>query len=198
MGLVLTSSSNDIAATRPTPPMIASRYFFITKSPFITKIFLDRFSKTSFVASCCLLRGENRITLDINPVCCLRRDVAAQGIYFEVSCDLFIGRIGFEKGPSPAVTPERIAGIASFFVFDHDEPHFGSRGPMPLPGRQCAVIGPEDFFDEYGSIRELASLAVILSRARRSVGVVALPPLFARTATRHWYCTEHGKRSEYL
>src|SRR5262247_211656 len=128
--------------------------------------FFEPFSKTSFVTSYCLLRRENGITLDIDPVCCLCRDVAAQTIFFVVSCDLLIGRIGFEKGPSPAVAPERIAGIASFFVFDHDEPLFRSRGPMRVPSRQCAVIGPEDFFDEYGSIRELASLAVILSRAR--------------------------------
>src|SRR5688572_7337633 len=128
--------------------------------------FFEPFSKTSFVVSCCLLLGENWITLDINPVCCLRRDVAAQAISLVVSCDLLIGRIGFEKGPSPAVTPERIAGIASFFVFDHDEPLYRSRCPMRVPGRQFAVIGPEDFFDEHGSIRKLASLAVILSRAR--------------------------------
>src|SRR4030095_11485669 len=192
MGLVLTSSSNEIAAARPSPPMIASRYFFITKSPFITKSFLKPFPKTTFVASCGLLRDENWITPDIDPVCCLGRDVAAQAISFVVSCHLLIGRIGFEKGPSPAVAPKRIAGIASFFVFDHYEPLFRSRGPMRVPSRQFAVIGPEDFFDEHRSIRELASLAVILSRARRSVGVVALPPLFARTATRHWYCTEHG------
>src|SRR6266508_4377039 len=76
----------------------------------------EAFSKTTFATSCGLLRGENWITLNIDPVCCLCRDVAAQAIFFVVSCDLFIGRVGFEKGPSPAVTPERITGITSFFV----------------------------------------------------------------------------------
>ena len=52
-------------------------YFLIT--PFITNFF-QPFSKTSFVTSYCLLRGENWITLDIDPVCCLCGDVAAQAL----------------------------------------------------------------------------------------------------------------------
>jgi hypothetical protein len=43
--------------------------------------FFEPFSKTSFVTSYCLLRGENWITLDIDPVCCLCGDVAAQASY---------------------------------------------------------------------------------------------------------------------
>src|SRR6478672_10270116 len=103
------------------------------------------FLKTSFLTSCSLLRFEDRVALDVNPVCRLSRDVAAKAVFFEVSCDLLIGRVGLEERPSPSIAPQRIAGMASFLVFDHHEPDFGSRSPMYVPGRQFPVISCIDF-----------------------------------------------------
>src|SRR6201997_2868391 len=100
--------------------------------------------------------------------------MTAQAVFFVVRCDLLIGGVGFEQCPSPSITPQRIAGIASLFVFDHDEPHFRSRSPMCVPRRQLGVISCKDLLHQYGSIRELSSLAVILSCARRCVRVVHL------------------------
>src|SRR5262249_16416524 len=132
------------------------------------------FLKTSLLASCSLLRFEDRVTLDVNPVGCLRRDVAAKAVFFKVSCDLVIGGVGLEKCPSPSIPPQRIAGMASFFVFDHHEPHFRSRGPMYVPGRHFPVICCIDFFNQDGSLSKLPVFAVVLSRARRCVCVVQL------------------------
>src|SRR5262249_4781965 len=56
--------------------------------------------------TCCSLRAENRITLDVNPVGVLCRDVAAEAVFLEVSGNLRIGRVGLEKRPSPPVAPE--------------------------------------------------------------------------------------------
>src|SRR6267143_3366593 len=100
--------------------------------------------------------------------------MTAQTVFFVVSCDLLIGCVGFEECPSPSITPQRIAGIASLVVFDHDEPHFCSRSPMCVPGCQLRVISGKYLFHQYGSVRELSSLAVILSCARRCVRVVHL------------------------
>ena len=47
--------------------------------------------------------------MDIDPVRILCRDTTAQAVFLVVSRDLLIGSIGFEKRPSPSVTPERIA-----------------------------------------------------------------------------------------
>src|SRR5215471_10068221 len=113
-----------------------------------------------------LLCLENRITLDVNPVGRARWEMAALAVFCEGSCDLLIGCVAFVKRPSPTLSPKRIAREPSFLVLDHDEPHFRSLCPMSLPSRQETVIGPKDFLDEHGSIRKLASLAVMLSGAR--------------------------------
>src|ERR1700758_2107128 len=97
--------------------------------------------------------------------------MTAEAILFEVGCDLLIGRIGFEKCPSPSITPQRVIREPVFGVLDHHEPHYGLiRSPTGVACRHLGVIGRERFFNEYGSIGELAVLSIILSRTRRSVG----------------------------
>ena len=78
--------------------------------------------------------------------------MAAEAVFLVVRCDLLVGRIGFEEGPSPAVTPKRIAAVAPFFILDHHEPDLRSRGPMRVSGRHSRMIGPEDLFHQYGSV----------------------------------------------
>jgi extradiol dioxygenase family protein len=46
---------------------------------------------------------ENWIALDINPIVRFRGDVAAQAILFVVGCNLFVGRIRLEEGPTLAI-----------------------------------------------------------------------------------------------
>src|SRR5580700_7455629 len=121
-----------------------------------------------------LFRFENRVTLYVHPVGGLRWNMTAQAVFFVVRCHLLIGGVGFEECPSPSISPQRIAGIATLLVFDHDEPHFGLRSPMCVPGRQLRMVSCKDFFHQYSSVRELSILAVILSCARRRVRVVHL------------------------
>ena len=99
--------------------------------------------------------------------------MTAEAVLFKAGCDLLIGRIGFEKCPSPSITPQRVIGEPVFAVLDHHEPHYGLiRSPTGVACSHLSVIGRERFFNEYGSIGELAVLSVILSRARRSIGDV--------------------------
>jgi hypothetical protein len=99
--------------------------------------------------------------------------MTAEAVLFEAGCDLLIGRIGFEKCPSPSITPQRVIGEPIFGVLDHHEPHYGLiRSPTGVACRHLGVIGRERFFNEYGSIGELAIFSEILSRARRSIGNV--------------------------
>ena len=99
--------------------------------------------------------------------------MTAQAVLFEAGCDLLIGRVAFEKCPSPSITPQRVIGEPIFGVLDHHEPHYGLiRGPTCVACRHLGVVGRERFFNEYGSIGELAVFSVILSRARRSIGNV--------------------------
>jgi hypothetical protein len=99
--------------------------------------------------------------------------MTAQAVLFEAGSDLLIGRIGFEKCPSPSITPQRVIGEPILGVLDHHEPHYGLvRSPTGVTCRHLGVIGRERFFNEYGSIGELAVFSVILSRARRSIGDV--------------------------
>src|SRR4051812_3454680 len=99
--------------------------------------------------------------------------MAAEAVLFETGCDLLIRRIGFEKRPSPSIPPQRVVWEPIFGVLDHHEPHYGLiRSPTGVTCRHLGVIGCERFFNEYGSIGELAVLSVILSRARRSIGDV--------------------------
>ena len=60
--------------------------------------------------------------------------MTAEAILFEVGCDLLIGRIGFEKCPSPSVTPQRVIWEPILGVLDHHEPHYGLiRSPRASP-----------------------------------------------------------------
>jgi hypothetical protein len=51
------------------------------------------------------LRGENWEALDVDPFCRSRRDVARQAVLLVVRCDLLVGPVGLEQGPSPPVAP---------------------------------------------------------------------------------------------
>src|SRR4051812_30624735 len=98
--------------------------------------------------------------------------MTAEAILFVVGCDLLIGCIGFEKCPAPSFTPQRVIREPILGVLDHHEPDAGVRSPMRITCRKFGVIGHECFFNEYGSIGELAIFSIILSRTRRSVGNV--------------------------
>src|SRR5262249_28278102 len=102
--------------------------------------------ETSFSRVVCLLRFEDRVTLYVHPVGWLRWKMPTQAVFFLIRCYPLSRRIGFVQGPSPSITPQRIAGIASLVVLDHDEPHFRSRSPMCVPRRQLRVIGRKDLF----------------------------------------------------
>src|SRR5436853_6168965 len=96
--------------------------------------------------------------------------MTAEAVLFEAGCDLLIGRIGFEKCPSPSITPQRVIGEPILGVLDHHEPHYGLiRSPTGVTCCHVGVIGRERVFNQYGPIGELAGLSVVLSRARRSV-----------------------------
>ena len=85
--------------------------------------------------------------------------MTAEAVLFEAGCNLLVGRIGFEKCPSPSITPQRVIGEPILGVLDHHEPHYGLiRSPTGVTCRQLGVIGRERFFNEYGSIGELAVL----------------------------------------
>src|SRR4030095_8009813 len=96
------------------------------------------------------LRGENGITLHVNPIRSPCRDMATEAILLVVGCNLLVGGVGVEQSPAPAVSPQRIVRIASFAVFDHHEPDFGSRSPVHVAGRHLRMIGSEHFFHEDG------------------------------------------------
>src|ERR1700757_1921010 len=99
--------------------------------------------------------------------------MTAETVLFEAGCDLLIRRIGFEKCPSPSITPQRVIWEPIFGVLDHHKPHYGViRSPTCVACRHLGMIGRERFFDEYGSIGKLAVFSVILSRSRRSIGDV--------------------------
>src|SRR5215468_4572000 len=98
--------------------------------------------------------------------------MTTQAVLLVVSCDLLIGCIRLVQSPAPSIAPQWIAGIASFFVFDHDEPYLCPFSPMHIAGRHLTMVSSEIFFDQDGSICKLSILAVVLSRARRCVRVV--------------------------
>ena len=58
---------------------------------------------------------------------------------------------------------------------------------MRVSRRHSSVIGPEDLFHQYGSIRVLSRLAVILCSPRRSVRVVHL---ISRRWIEYYKCSE--------
>src|SRR5579864_903396 len=120
---------------------------------------------------------EHRITLNVDPICRLSRDMAALAVFLVISRDLLVRRVGFEESPSPTVTPKWVAGVASFCVLDHHEPDFRSGGPMRVPSRHLCVIGSEDLFHQYGPVWIFASLPEILGGARGSVGEMHLVAL---------------------
>src|SRR5215510_2486413 len=98
--------------------------------------------------------------------------MTTQAVLLVVSCNLLIGCIRLVQRPAPSIAPQWIAGIASFFVFHHDEPYLCPFGPMHIAGRHLTVVSSENFFDQDGSICKLSILAVVLGRARQCVGVV--------------------------
>jgi hypothetical protein len=113
--------------------------------------------------------------------------MTAQAVFLVIRRDLLVRRVGLEERPSPTVTPKWIAWVASLCVLDHHEPNLRSGGPARVPSRHLCVIGSEDLFHQYGSIRVFSSLAVRLSSAGGGVGEVHL-----RTAAEidHRICSE--------
>src|SRR5258708_6392375 len=178
--MLLVLRGNELTATTPTAKMTTNRKFRITKSP------LRLFRKSVRVASSCSLGGQNWIALHVDPICRSCGDVAAQAVFLVVRCDLLVGRVGLEQRPSPSITPQRVVGIASFFVFDHDEPHLCSRSPMCVTRCHLSVVGSEDFFDQDCAVGKLPLLSVILSRTGRGVGEVHLIAL----RVEHGICSE--------
>src|SRR5579864_3324229 len=120
---------------------------------------------------------EHRITLNVDPICRLSRDMAALAVFLVISRDLLVRRVGFEESPSPTVTPKWVAWVASFCILDHHEPDFRSGGPMRVPSCHSCVIGSEDLFHQYGSVCVLGSLPKVISGAGRSVGEMHLVAL---------------------
>src|SRR5262249_28808389 len=133
--------------------------------------------RSALVAHCLLLRGENWITLHINPICSSRRNVAAQAIFLVVGCNLLVGSGGVVESPAPAIAPQWIARIAAFLVLNHHEPDLGSRSPVGVAGCHLCVIGSEHFFHEDRSICELSRLAIVLGCAKGCVSDMHLVSL---------------------
>src|SRR5215813_14421283 len=98
--------------------------------------------------------------------------MTTKAVLLVVSCNLLIGCIRLVQRPAPSITPQWIAWIAPFFVFDHDEPYLCPFSPMHIAGRHLTVLSSENFFDQDRSICKLSILAVVLGRARQCVGVV--------------------------
>src|SRR5690242_1101088 len=130
---------------------------------------------------------ENRIALDVNPVVRFCGDVATEAILFVISCDLFIGRVGLKKRPTPTIAPQRVAWIAALCVLDQDKPHLCIGSPVSIPRGQLRMVRSEDLLDQHSAISELTILAVISGSPRRGPGVVHL------IALRIEYCigTDH-------
>src|ERR1051326_6290806 len=157
-------------AARPNPKRyLFVTYCFITKTPLI--LFLNHVALTR---RCLLCRLEHGIALNVYPICHLCRDMTAEAVLLVVSSNLLVGCIRLVESPSPSIAPQRIAWVASFFVFDHDEPHLRPFGPMHVTSRHLTVISCEYFFDQHSSVRELSILKVVLSRSRRRVGVMQI------------------------
>src|SRR5437762_7519841 len=73
--------------------------------------------------------------------------MTAQTVLFEAGSNLLIRRIGFEKCPSPSITPQRVIGEPILGVLDHHEPRYGLiRSPTWVACRHLGVIGRERFF----------------------------------------------------
>src|SRR5215470_14414077 len=68
-------------------------------------ISFETISKLIPAAHRCSLRGENRISLHVNPIGSPRGDVAPEAIFLVVGCNLLVGSVGFVQGPTPAVAP---------------------------------------------------------------------------------------------
>src|SRR5262249_16134640 len=103
-------------------------------------------SETSLCRVFCLLRFEDWETLDVSPVRRLGRDVTAETIFLVISRYLLVRRVGFEKKPSPSITPQWIIWEAVFLIFDLDKPHFCSRSPMCITRRQLSVVRSKYLF----------------------------------------------------
>src|SRR5215471_8489910 len=138
MGLVLVIS--ELATTSPTTAMTANICLFITRSPF------KRYRNSAPVTSCCLLCGQNGITLNVNPVCRLGGDVTPHAVFLVIDRHLLVGRVGLEECPSPSITPQGVTGISILVILDHHEPDLCSRGPMCIAGSHLSVIGSEHLF----------------------------------------------------
>src|SRR5215472_15259011 len=127
-------------------------------------------SERAFARPSWLFRFENRVALHVYPVGGLSGNMTTLAVLLVVSRDLLIGCVGLEKCPSPSITPERVVRKAVLIVLDHDEPHFGFRGPMCITGRHRAMISSKDFLHQNRSIRELPVLSVVLGGTWRCVG----------------------------
>src|SRR5258708_31391908 len=77
------------------------------------------------VRSLSLLRLQNRIALDVDPVVCFCGLVATQAILLIISCNLRAGCIGLEECPTPPISPQGVVWVAAFCILDQDKPDFG-------------------------------------------------------------------------
>ena len=89
---------------------------------------------------------ERGIALDVDPIVPLCGHMTAEAVLLEVGRDLLIRRIGLEKSPTPAITPQWIIREPTLGVLDHDEPHLrwisspDNISRSHLPG-SCSVDG---------------------------------------------------------
>src|SRR5689334_7939302 len=103
-----------------------------------------------------LLVRQHRIALDVHPIRGARGLMTRQTVLSIVRCYLLVRRVTLEQRPAPSVTPERIAGIPSLPVLDHDEPYFRRVGsPVRLARGHSTVRACKYLLDQDGSISEL-------------------------------------------
>src|SRR5215813_3014232 len=126
---------------------------------------------------CCLLRGDNRISLDVHPIGTSCWDVTPQAIFFVVSRYLLVRGVGLEQRPRPSIAPERVPRVASFFVLDHHEPDLRARGPVRVACGHLSVIASKYFLHENRSVSELSGLTIDFSGAGRCVSDMHLVSL---------------------
>ena len=71
----------------------------------------------------------------------------SRGNLFLVSCQLFVGRIGLEKRPTPSIAPQFVVGETVFCILDLHEPHFYVLSLVRITGRQFGMTRPKYFLN---------------------------------------------------
>src|SRR5947207_13049834 len=110
--------------------------------------------------ACGRLVTQDGISVHVNPIGGLGGHVAPLAI------GVVVGRGGLERlvrvepRPSPAVAPQRVAGVRSLAVFHHDEPALEFVRMAYCAGGQLVRRGPEDLFHQDGAVREVPRLPV--------------------------------------